>query len=264
MEEEKKEKKLTTNEKIKEIEDSINDIKLRITLLKPEISHELTQRNREFTNQMQNSINNFFEQAKKQRETLQQDATQIFEKAEFIKEFKIRIHKYIEEEIRVALSEKDRAELTMIVDLERNDLGRVCSYGSVRVTEKRVLESYATVHHGVATVEGDLHEGRDLVDLLKASFPGGSITGAPKIRAMEIIEELEPTKRALYTGAIGWLGFDGDADLNIAIRTLLVENGRVSFQVGGGIVADSDPAAEYKETLDKGLGMCRSLGIMPE
>lgn len=148
-------------------------------------------------------------------------------------------------------SPKDNAELAMIVDLERNDLGRVCRYGTVRVTQKRVLEEHPTVYHLVATVEGDLHEGRDLVDLLKASFPGGSITGAPKIRAMEIIDELEPTKRAVYTGAIGYLGFDGTMDLNIVIRTFLLKGRRAFFQVGGGIVADSDPESEYEETLDK-------------
>jgi para-aminobenzoate synthetase component 1 len=158
-------------------------------------------------------------------------------------------------------SAKDRAELTMIVDLERNDLGRVCSYGSVRVTEPIVLEQYPTVYHLVATVEGDLHTRRDLVHLLKAAFPGGSITGAPKIRAMEIIDELEPTKRSVYTGNIGYIGFDGTADLNIAIRTLLLADGAVYAQVGGGIVADSDPEAEYQETLDKARALLAALGL---
>jgi len=157
-------------------------------------------------------------------------------------------------------SDKDNAELTMIVDLERNDLGRVCSYGSVRVTEKMVLEEYPTVYHLVATVEGDLHPNRDLVDLLKAAFPGGSITGAPKIRAMEIIDELEPTCRSIYTGAIGYIGFDGSADLNIAIRTILLKAGHAYFQAGGGIVADSDPAAEYEETLAKARALFDALG----
>jgi para-aminobenzoate synthetase component I len=157
-------------------------------------------------------------------------------------------------------SEKDRAELVMIVDLERNDLGRVCSYGTVRVPELLRLESYATVHHLVSTVVGQLHEGRDLMDLLRATFPGGSITGAPKVRAMEIIDELEPTQRAVYTGSIGWVGFDGDMDLNIVIRTFLVRDGRVHWQVGGGIVADSDPVAEYEETLDKGIALRRAVG----
>lgn len=150
---------------------------------------------------------------------------------------------------------KDRAELSMIVDLERNDLGRVCDYGSVRVTEHAVLESYATVHHLVSTVAGDLHAGNDVVDLLRATFPGGSITGAPKIRSMEIIDEIEPTARSVYTGAIGYLGLHGNHDINIAIRTMIISGGRVYFQVGGGIVADSEPAAEYQETLDKGKAM---------
>ncbi len=157
-------------------------------------------------------------------------------------------------------SEKDRAELLMITDLERNDLGRVCEYGSVRVPQLRTVETYATVHHLVATVEGTLRPDADVVDLLRATFPGGSITGAPKIRAMEIIEELEPTRRGVYTGAIGRIGFNGDLDLNIAIRTMVAKDGWAYFQVGGGIVADSDPAAEYQETLDKGLALASALG----
>ncbi len=156
-------------------------------------------------------------------------------------------------------SPKDRAELSMIVDLERNDMGRVCSYGSVCVEEHAVIESYATVHHLVSTVAGTLHPGRDVVDLLRASFPGGSITGAPKIRSMEIIDELEPTARGVYTGCIGYLGFDGRADLNIAIRTMLVKERRAYFQVGGGIVADSVPEDEYQETLDKGEAIFHTL-----
>ena len=158
-------------------------------------------------------------------------------------------------------SEKDAAELAMIVDLERNDLGRVCEFGTVRVDEARTLETYATVHHLVATVTGTMREGCDIVDLLRATFPGGSITGAPKIRAMEIIDELEPTARSIYTGAIGYIGLDGRADLNIAIRTLLLDGSRATFQVGGGIVADSQPEAEYQETMDKGMGIMRALGI---
>jgi para-aminobenzoate synthetase component I len=161
-------------------------------------------------------------------------------------------------------SAKDRAELTMIVDLERNDLGRVCSYGSVRVTEPIVLEAYPTVYHLVATVEGELHRRHDVIDLVKASFPGGSITGAPKIRAMEIIDELEPTKRAVYTGNLGYIGCDGTADLNIAIRTMILSQGRASIQVGGGIVADSVPEAEYHETLDKARALVCALGLESE
>jgi para-aminobenzoate synthetase component 1 len=151
-------------------------------------------------------------------------------------------------------SPKDRAELTMIVDLERNDLGRVCEYGSVRVPEALALETYAQVHHLVATVEGRLRPDRGPIDVVRALFPGGSITGAPKIRAMQIIDELEPSRRGLYTGAIGYYSFGASA-FNIAIRTLLVEGSRVSYQVGGGIVADSDPEAEYEETLHKGAGL---------
>ncbi len=157
-------------------------------------------------------------------------------------------------------SVKDSAELTMIVDLERNDLGRVCDYGSVAVTEHKALEAYASVFHLVSTVVGTLHPRHDLVDLLKATFPGGSITGAPKVRSMEIIDELEPTQRSVYTGSIGYIGADGRMDLNIAIRTILVKGNRAVAQVGGGIVADSDPAAEYQETLDKGARLFRALG----
>ncbi len=156
-------------------------------------------------------------------------------------------------------SPKDRAELVMIVDLERNDLGRVCEYGSVEVTELLSLEAHPTVLHLVATVEGRLHPHATITDCLKACFPGGSITGAPKIRAMQIIEELEPTRRGVYTGAIGYMGWNGQADLNIAIRTMVQSHGRLTFQVGGGIVADSVPEAEYQETLDKAQGMLRAL-----
>lgn len=156
-------------------------------------------------------------------------------------------------------SAKDDAELTMIVDLERNDLGRVCEYGTVKVAERKVLESYTTVHHLVATVEGVLKGEHNIIDLLKASFPGGSITGAPKIRAMEIIDELEKTKRSVYTGAIGYIGFDGNVDLSVAIRTLLMEDDMVYFQVGGGIVADSDPENEYEETLHKASALIKAV-----
>lgn len=158
-------------------------------------------------------------------------------------------------------SEKDRAELVMIVDLERNDLGRVCRVGSVRVPELYRLEEYPTVFHLVSTVVGELAPGKDVVDLLVACFPGGSITGAPKVRAMEIIEELEPVRRGIYTGSIGYIGFDGDMDLNIVIRTLVVKNGRIYFQVGGGITADSEPPAEYLETLDKARALVRALEL---
>jgi len=148
-------------------------------------------------------------------------------------------------------SAKDRAENVMIVDLERNDLGRVAVIGSVRVTELAAPETLPTVFHLTSTVEATLRDDRDLVDLLLAAFPGGSITGAPKIRAMEIIDELEPMARGVYTGAIGYIGFDGRMDLNIAIRTIVVKGGMAYFQAGGGIVADSDPEMEYQETLHK-------------
>ncbi len=152
-------------------------------------------------------------------------------------------------------SPKDGAELTMIVDLERNDLGRVCEYGSVRVVDPMSVETFAQVHHLVATVDGTLRPGAGPIDVVRAVFPGGSITGAPKIRAMEIIDELEPTRRGAYTGAIGYFGRGGTSAFNIAIRTLMVEGESVHYQVGGGIVADSDPEAEYHETLHKGLGL---------
>ena len=148
-------------------------------------------------------------------------------------------------------SEKDLAELLMIVDLERNDLGRVCEIASIHVPERIALESYSNIHHLVATVKGTLRRNTDRIDLLKSCFPGGSITGAPKIRAMELIDELESTNRGVYTGAIGYFGFDGTMDLNIAIRTCILKEGRAYFHVGGGIVADSEPEAEYQETLDK-------------
>ncbi|MEJ7872739.1 MAG: aminodeoxychorismate synthase component I, partial [Rubrobacteraceae bacterium] len=149
-------------------------------------------------------------------------------------------------------SEKDRAENLMIVDLLRNDLGKVCRIGSVRVPELFGLEGYASVWHLVSTIRGELRPELDAVDLLKACFPGGSITGAPKIRAMEIIEELEPVRRGIYCGAIGYISFTGAMDTSIAIRTLVLKDDRVHLQVGGGIVADSDPEAEYEETLSKG------------
>ena len=156
-------------------------------------------------------------------------------------------------------SVKDDAELTMIVDLERNDLGRVCLPGSIRVVAAKHLERHPTVWHLVATVEGQLRPDAGLVDVLRASFPGGSITGAPKIRAMEIIDELEPTRRAVYTGAIGMLPLDGRMTLSIAIRTMLLHGTHVTFQAGGAITADSDPAAEYEETLIKAKALARSI-----
>ncbi len=161
-------------------------------------------------------------------------------------------------------SAKDRAELLMIVDLERNDLGRVCEYGTINVPRAgdgdwARLESYPNVHHLVATVRGRLRGEVTPLEALRASFPGGSITGAPKIRAMEIIEELEPVRRGVYTGAIGWVDGRGNAEWSIAIRTMVVKEGQVHFHAGGGIVADSDPEAEYAETLAKAEGMLRAL-----
>jgi len=147
--------------------------------------------------------------------------------------------------------EKNRAELAMIVDLMRNDLGRVCQPGSVKVQAFPELETYASVHHLVSTITGELTEGKDVVDVLKATFPGGSVTGAPKIRAMEIIDELEPVERGIYTGSIGYLGFNGCADLNIVIRTIIVTGKKAHIQAGGGIVADSIDTGEYEETLLK-------------
>jgi len=157
-------------------------------------------------------------------------------------------------------STKDRAENLMIVDLLRNDLGRVCRPGSVQVPELFEVESYATVHHLVSTVTGRLTPGQNALSLLRACFPGGSITGAPKIRAMEIIEELEPHRRGVYSGAIGYLGFDGAMDTNIAIRTLIHSGGHIRFWAGGGIVQDSQVTEEYRETLDKTAALLKLLG----
>jgi para-aminobenzoate synthetase component I len=156
-------------------------------------------------------------------------------------------------------SAKDRAENVMIVDLMRNDLGRVCRYGSVRVPALCRLESYRYVHHLVSEVRGRLRDGLGPVDLLRAAFPGGSVTGAPKVRAMEIIAELEPTARGPYCGSLGYLGFDGSMDVNILIRTFTVAKGWVQFPVGGGIVADSVPEREYEETWHKAEGLLRAL-----
>ncbi|MBU0467586.1 MAG: aminodeoxychorismate synthase component I [Candidatus Omnitrophica bacterium] len=156
-------------------------------------------------------------------------------------------------------SEKDKAELLMITDLLRNDIGKVCEYGSVHVKEMRTIEAYKTVYQATSTVEGKLKADIDSFDIIKACFPGGSITGCPKIRSMEIIEDLEPTRRGIYTGALGYISFSGNMDLNILIRTLLLKDNIVYFQVGGGIVADSTPEGEYEETLVKAKAIKDSL-----
>jgi para-aminobenzoate synthetase component 1 len=158
-------------------------------------------------------------------------------------------------------SEKDNAELAMIIDLLRNDLGRVCRYGSVRVVERRRLEAHPTVFHLVGSVEGRLADGVGPAALLRATFPGGSITGAPKIRAMEIIDEIEPVARGVYTGCIGLVGVDGTAEWNIAIRTIVHDAGRAMIQAGGGIVADSTPDGEYHETLDKARALLEAVDL---
>ncbi|MGZ4959203.1 MAG: aminodeoxychorismate synthase component I [Methylomonas sp.] len=159
----------------------------------------------------------------------------------------------------LAASEKDRAENVMIVDLLRNDIGKSCSKGSVSVPELFAVESYATVHHLVSTVTGKLAPGQHALDLLRSCFPGGSITGAPKIRSMEIIEELEPHRRGIYCGAIGYIGFDGNMDTNIVIRTLVHNHCNIRFWVGGGIVNDSVLDEEYQECFDKAAALLQLL-----
>jgi len=158
-------------------------------------------------------------------------------------------------------SDKDNAELAMIIDLLRNDIGRVCSFGSVQVTQPRCLETHPTVFHLVGTVEGCLREGVGPAQLLRATLPGGSITGAPKIRAMEIIDELEGVARGVYTGCIGHVGVDGSSTWNIAIRTIVHDAGTAYVQVGGGIVADSTPDGEYRETLDKARALLEAIAM---
>lgn len=156
-------------------------------------------------------------------------------------------------------SGKDKSELLMIVDLERNDLNRVCIPGSVKVTELFSVEAYATVFHLVSNVEGQLQKDKTVMDLIEAAFPGGSITGAPKYRAMEIIDELEHGRRNLYTGSIGYIGLDGACDLNIVIRTALYKNGVYTLGVGGGITAESETEFEYEETLQKARAILEAL-----
>ncbi len=154
---------------------------------------------------------------------------------------------------------KERAEHVMLVDLGRNDLGRVCDIGTVRVTELMVVERYSHVMHIVSNVQGKLQAGKDAFDVLRATFPAGTLSGAPKVRAMEIIEELEPMRREIYGGAVGYFSFSGNMDMAIAIRTLVVKDGRVFLQAGAGIVADSDPAAEYQETVNKARAVVKAI-----
>ena len=156
-------------------------------------------------------------------------------------------------------SPKDRAENVMIADLVRNDLGRVCEAGSVRVETLCALESFATVHHLVSTISGTLRADRDRIDLLRALFPGGSMTGAPKVRAMEVIDELEGEERGIYSGSIGYLSLDGGMDLSIVIRTIVCASGQAHLRVGGAVVADSDPRQEYRETIDKARALLEVL-----
>ncbi len=158
-------------------------------------------------------------------------------------------------------SDKERAEHLMLIDLARNDLGKICQYGSVQVDEMMKLEQYSHVSHLVSNVTGILKPDTSPLQVLKALFPGGTITGVPKIRCMGIISELEQQARGIYTGAIGYIGFDGEMDLNIAIRTAVLENDRLSYQVGAGIVADSDPALEYQETLHKAAAFFKAIGV---
>ena len=156
-------------------------------------------------------------------------------------------------------NEKERAEHIMLLDLERNDLGKVCTYGSVHVDEMMVVEDYSHVIHIVSNVRGELAPGRDGFDLVRAVFPGGTITGVPKVRCMQIIDELEPVARGPYTGSLGYFSNTGDLDLNIIIRTFVVKEGRAYIQVGAGIVADSDPSREYQETLQKAEALVKAL-----
>jgi len=154
---------------------------------------------------------------------------------------------------------KERAEHVMLVDLGRNDLGRVCKTGSVRVTELMVVERYSHVMHIVSNVQGELEPGKDAFDVVRATFPAGTLSGAPKVRAMEIIDELEPVRREIYGGAVGYFSFSGNMDLAIAIRTLVIKDGKVHLQAGAGIVADSDPAAEYQETVNKAMAVVKAI-----
>jgi anthranilate synthase component 1 len=170
-----------------------------------------------------------------------------------------------EEDLRLAdelkRNEKERAEHVMLVDLGRNDLGRVCEYGSIRVPQYLALERYSHVMHLVSSVDGRLAEDRDRLDALVACFPAGTVSGAPKIRAMQILAELEPTRRDIYAGAVGYIDFAGNLDFCIAIRTITIRNGVARVQAGAGIVADSNPASEYEETKDKAKALLQALAM---
>ncbi|WP_010191432.1 anthranilate synthase component I family protein [Bacillus sp. m3-13] len=173
-----------------------------------------------------------------------------------------------EEDIRLAQelidNEKERAEHVMLVDLERNDLGRVCEYGTVEVNEFMAIEKYSHVMHIVSNVQGVLREGKNISDIIEATFPGGTITGAPKVRTMEIIEELEPVRRSVYTGSIGWIGYDGEMELNISIRTMIAKEGMAYVQAGAGVVIDSVPRREYKESLKKAAALWKAKELSEE
>ncbi|MBV7504007.1 aminodeoxychorismate synthase, component I [Bacillus sp. sid0103] len=161
-------------------------------------------------------------------------------------------------------NEKERAEHVMLVDLERNDLGRVCKYGTVEVNEFMVIEKYSHVMHIVSNVRGELADDKSSFDIIDAVFPGGTITGAPKVRTMEIIEELEPVQRGVYTGSLGWIDFSGDLELNIIIRTMLVKDGMAHVQAGAGIVIDSNPKHEYKESMKKAAALWKAKEMAEE
>jgi anthranilate synthase component 1 len=173
-----------------------------------------------------------------------------------------------EEDARIAeellADEKERAEHVMLVDLGRNDLGRVCEYGSVSVDELMVVETYSHVLHIVSQVSGTLREGIGAMDVLRASLPAGTLSGAPKVRAMQIIDELEPHKRGSYGGAIGYLSWGGDLDTAIHIRTVVVKDGQIHVQAGGGTVADAKPAYEYNESVNKAKAVFRAVQVACE
>jgi anthranilate synthase component 1 len=164
-------------------------------------------------------------------------------------------------EAELLADEKERAEHIMLVDLGRNDIGRVCDYGSVNVDALMVIEKYSHVMHIVSNVSGRLAKGKTAFDLLRATFPAGTLSGAPKVRAMQIIEELEPTRRGVYGGAIGYFSYNGNLDACITIRTLLVKDGMAYVQAGGGIVADSNPETEFEETMSKSNAVRRAVEL---